>query len=172
MILSKIVRYLRKKYMPADKYARYVGVTVGKNCLIATKHFSTEPYLITIGNNCQITDDVHFHTHGGAHVARRQYPQFDVFGKIEVKDWAYVGSQSHIMPGVTIGEGSLIAAGSIVTKSVPYGEVWGEVPARRICSVSDYIERNKPYNLASKHMSFEEKRKFLMSLPDSRFIKK
>lgn len=125
MILGKIVRYLRKKYMPADKYARYVGVTVGKNCLIATKHFSTEPYLITIGNNCQITDDVHFHTHGGAHVARRQMPQFDVFGKIHVKDWAYIGSTSHIMPGVTVGEGSLIAAGSIVTRSVPDGEVWG-----------------------------------------------
>lgn len=125
MIISKLIRIIRHKIVSAEKYARSVGVKVGKNCLIATKHFSTEPYLITIGDNCQITYGVHFHTHGGTHVARRQIPQFDVFGKIHVKDWAYIGSTSHIMPGVTIGEGSLIAAGSIVTRSVPDGEVWG-----------------------------------------------
>jgi serine acetyltransferase len=76
------------------------------------------------------------------------------------------------MPGVTIGEGSLIAAGSIVTRSVPDGEVWGGVPARRICSVEEYIDRNKPYNLDSKYMSFEEKKKLLLSLSDDKFIKK
>lgn len=65
-ILRKIFSYLRKQYMPADRYARWVGVTVGDNCLIATKNFSTEPYLITIGDNVQVTPDVYFHTHGGS----------------------------------------------------------------------------------------------------------
>ena len=48
-----------------EKYARHLGVNIGKNCLIATTHFSSEPYLITIGNNVQVTDSVHFHPHGG-----------------------------------------------------------------------------------------------------------
>lgn len=43
-MLRKIFSYLRKQYMPADRYARWAGVTVGDNCLIATKNFSTEPY--------------------------------------------------------------------------------------------------------------------------------
>lgn len=48
-----------------QRYARHYGVRIGKNCLFATKHIGGEPYLITIGNNVQITDNVHFHTHGG-----------------------------------------------------------------------------------------------------------
>ena len=67
--------------LPQKKYAQYLGVKIGKNCLISTRNWSTEPYLITIGNNVQVTKDVYFHTHGGAHVARKDYPCFDVFGK-------------------------------------------------------------------------------------------
>ena len=49
---------------PLD-YARHIGVSIGENCLIATRSWSTEPYLITIGNNVQITNGVSIHTHGG-----------------------------------------------------------------------------------------------------------
>lgn len=158
--------------MSPDKYARHIGVKIGKNNFIATKNFGTEPYLITIGNNCQITDNVYFHTHGGAHVARRTYPNFDVFGKIEINDWVYIGSGSHIMPGVTIGKGSLIASGSIVTKSIPANEVWGGVPAHKICNIEEYIHKNLPFNIDSKSMSNEEKKQMLQNLPDTKFIKK
>lgn len=158
--------------MSPDKYARHIGVKIGENNFIATKNFGTEPYLITIGNNCQITDNVYFHTHGGAHVARKIYPNFDVFGKIEVEDWVYIGSGSHIMPGVTIGNGSLVASGSIVTKSIPANEVWGGVPAHKICDVTEYIKRNKQFNHDSKQLSPLEKKRLLLSLPNDSFIKK
>lgn len=74
------------------------------------------------------------------------------------------------MPGVTIGEGSLIAAGSIVTKSIPPNEVWGGNPARFLCSRDEYIARNLPYNLDSKSMTPQKKRDYLLSLPDNKFI--
>lgn len=38
-----------------EKYALHIGVKIGKNCFIATREWSSEPYLISIGNNCQIT---------------------------------------------------------------------------------------------------------------------
>lgn len=136
-LTNKIVRLYWMLQNPT-KYARHIGVTIGKNCLIATRNWSTEPYLITIGDNVQITQDVYFHTHGGAHVARRFYSQFDVFGKIVVEDWAYIGSGSHIMPGVIIGENSLIAAGSVVTHSVPAFEVWGGTCKENIYSSRIY----------------------------------
>lgn len=119
-------------FLPAKVYARLCGVKYGKNCFFATKNWSSEPYLIEIGNNVQITNGVSIHTHGGGHVARKVYPNYDLFGKVVIKDWAYIGAFSQIMPGVTIGEGSLVAAGSIVTKSVPDGVVVAGNPARYI----------------------------------------
>ena len=155
-----------------EAYARHIGVTIGKNCFISTREWSSEPYLVTIGNNVQVTRGVMIHTHGGAHVARRQYPEYDVFGKVVIKDWAYIGANSQIMPGVTIGEGALVAAGSVVTKSVdPYTVVGGN-PARFICTVQDYIENNIKYNLNTKSMDSAEKKRHLLSLDEECFIKK
>lgn len=61
----KIIAKLYWRLKSAQKQARHLGVTIGENCLIATRRWSSEPYLITIGNNVQITEDVWFHTHGG-----------------------------------------------------------------------------------------------------------
>lgn len=76
------------------------------------------------------------------------------------------------MPGVTIGEGSLVAAGSIVTRSVPAGVVVAGNPAKSVCTVEEYIERNKKYNLGTKNLSAEEKKKVLLSLSPDRLIVK
>lgn len=172
MILNKVKNLYRRYFSSTEEYARAIGVKIGRNCFISTRNWSSEPYLISIGDNVQVTQDVYFHTHGGCHVARTIYPNFDVFGKIVIKSGAYIGSGSHIMPGVTIGEGSLIAAGSIVTKSVPDGEVWGGNPARKICTVDEYINRNMEYNVNSKHMTYNQKRKFLQSMSENNFVKK
>ena len=158
--------------MPAKKYAKYIGVKFGENCLIATKNWSSEPYLIEIGNNVQITSNVSIHTHGGGHVVRQKHPDFDTFGKVVIEDWAYIGAFSQIMPGVTIGKGALVAAGSVVTKSVPDGVVVAGNPAKFVCTVEEYIERNKKYNLGTKGLSFEAKKKALLAMDDNKFIKK
>ena len=87
--------------------------------MINTHNLSSEPYLITIGNYVQITHNVYIHTHGGGNVVRCKCPNFDLFGKVVIEDWAYVGTGAPIMPGVTIGKCALVAAGSIVTRSAP-----------------------------------------------------
>lgn len=168
-ILGKIYwRFLKSP----EAQARHIGVKIGKNCLIDTRRWPSEPYLITIGNNVQVTDRVAFHTHGGGNCIRRLCPDFDVFGKIIVKDWAYIGAGAQIMPGVTIGEGALVAAGSIVTKSVPDHTIVGGNPARVICSTNDYLIRNRAFNVGTKGMSASDKKKLLLSLHDSSFIRK
>lgn len=76
------------------------------------------------------------------------------------------------MPGVTIGDNVLVAAGSVVTKSIPSNVVVGGNPAKILCSIEEYYERNKKYDLHSKRMNSKEKREFLLNLPQERFIKK
>ncbi len=154
------------------KYAKHIGVKVGRNCFISTKDWGTEPYLIEVGNNVQIAHGVKIHTHGGGNVARRKYPDFDIFGRVIIEDWVYIGTLAQIMPGVTIGEGSLVAAGSVVTKSIPKGVVVGGNPARIICSVEEYIDKNLKYNTHTKGKSAIEKRAILERLPNEKFIVK
>ena len=171
-IFERIRKFYYRYFSSSIKYARYIGVNIGKDNFINTYNWGSEPYLISIGNNVQITENVSFHTHGGSHVARFLHPKFDVFGKIEIKDGAYIGACSHIMPGVVIGKGVLVAAGSMVTKSIPDGEVWGGVPAKKISLVSEYIEKNLQYNVNTKGLGNKEKRNVLLATPEYKFIKK
>jgi acetyltransferase-like isoleucine patch superfamily enzyme len=170
--IIKLFSLFRNRLYTAEKYARHIGVNIGKHCVIETRNWSTEPYLITIGNNCAITHDVSIHTHGGGRAARQFCPDFDVFGKVVIEDWAYIGAYSQIMPGVTIGEGALVAAGSVVTKSVAPHTVVGGNPARYICTTEEFYERNKKYNVNTKGLNFKDKKKVLLSLTDDYFVKK
>lgn len=109
---------------------------------------------------------------GGGKILRRVHPDYDAFGKIVIEDDVYIGSCSLILPGVTIGEGSLVAAGSVVTKSVPPHVVVGGNPARVICSAEEFIARNERFNVKTKFLSNEEKKKVLKNLPNNMFTRK
>lgn len=170
---SGIIGKFAKKLLNPEKYARLIGVNIGTNNFIPDKDcWSSEPYLITVGSNCQITNGVRIFTHGGGNAARKKHPNFDVFGKVLIGDWVYIGNNSLIMPGVSIGDGSLIAAGSVVTKSVPSGVVVGGNPAKIISTTDEYIIHNEQFNLNSKYLSAEEKRILLLSVPNEKFLVK
>ena len=171
-IFNRVSSFYWHTIASPEKHARHLGVTIGKNCLISTHNWPSEGYLITIGNNVQITPFVSMHTHGGGQAVRQFHPDFDVFGKVVIEDWAYIGAYSQIMPGVTIGEGALVAAGSVVTKSVAPHTVVGGNPARYLCTIEEYYERNKQYNVKTKGLIRKEKKKFLLSLADNKFIRK
>lgn len=174
--MLKFINTLKYYYFYVFKspveFARFLGVKVGNGCMIATRRWSSEPYLVSIGNHVQITAGVAIHTHGGANIIRKEIPNFDSFGKVTICDWAYIGAYSQIMPGVTIGEGAIIAAGSIVTKSVPPYIVVAGNPARQIMTTEDFVKKNLPYNINTKGMSKQGKKEYLLALPDDMFIKK
>lgn len=49
-----------------------------------------------------------------------------------IGDDVWLGTHVVVLPGVTIGTGAIVGAGSVVTKSIPEYEIWGGVPARKI----------------------------------------
>lgn len=53
-------------------------------------------------------------------------------GKVEIRDYAFIGSYARILPGVKIGEGAVVGVGSVVTNDVPPYTVVGGSPARSI----------------------------------------
>lgn len=170
-LLKEIKRRFVKLYLSPEEYARYIGVNIGVCNLLQKGHWSTEPYLVTIGSHCQLTN-CRIHTHGGGNIIREIYPDFDMFGKVVIGDWVYIGTGAQIMPGVTIEDHVLVAAGSIVTQSIPSGCIVAGNPARIVGHIEDYIERNIQWNVCTKNKSPEEKKNFLLEMSDDRFIHK
>ena len=175
MLQINPLRILKKIYWEyfasPEKYARHIGVNIGHSNLINKRHWSSEPYLITVGSYCQLTECKIF-THGGGNAIRASHPDFDCFGKVSIGNYVYIGTNALIMPGVTIGDNVLVAAGSIVTKSIPSGMVVAGNPARIICTIEEFYERNKKWDLHSKGMPSAQKRQMLMLLPEDMFIRK
>lgn len=65
--------------------------------------------------------------------ARRDVPMRDqgfVGAPVVIEEDVWLGTHVVVLPGVTIGQGAIIAAGSIVNKDIPPYEVWGGAPAR------------------------------------------
>ena len=134
----------RNKY--TKKYGRMAGVQIAESVrFTGCPAFGTEPWLISIGENCIITQNVRFMTHDGAvNVVCRmggKYADLNKFGRIIVEDNVFIGANAMIMPSVRIGSGSIVATCSCVTKDVPPGEVWGGVPAKKICTVQEFADK-------------------------------
>lgn len=130
MFISKLFDYFEKHINP-EKYARRIGVKIGKNFRIGMPNWGSEPYLISIGDHVTISCDVIFLTHdGGIWLFRDQkgYEDITKFGKIEIGDNCFIGCRSTLMPGVTMGNNSILGAHSLLTKSIPSGEIFGGYP--------------------------------------------
>ena len=162
--------YLRLFSTPL-KACKSNGMKVGVGCSIGTWSIYPEAYLIELGDYVQITSGVHLFTHGGGWVMRRKYPNYDSFGKVIIGNNVYIGNNALVMPGITIGDNVVVAAGSIVTKNVPSNVVIAGNPAKIIKTYDDFVKKNISFNMDCKNLSNKEKKDFLISASDDRFIK-
>ncbi|MCT7544578.1 acyltransferase [Aliarcobacter cryaerophilus] len=104
---------------------------------------------IIVGEGCQIGAWVGIFTHS-SHIAIRllgeKYITLNqrigyVNGGVEIGDYTFIGAGCYILPGVKIGKGCLISAGSIVTKSVPEYSIVSGNPAKVIASTLKFDKK-------------------------------
>ena len=62
------------------------------------------------------------------------------FKPIHIGQYCWIGTGAIVLQGVKIGEGSVVAAGAVVTKDIPPYEVWGGVPAKFIRKRANVLE--------------------------------
>lgn len=118
----------------ADGACLHIGNNVGMN---STRIRSNEK--ITIGNNVKIGANVLIidtDSHPIDYITRRTTNDNTHSAPISIEDDAWIGAQSIILKGVTIGARSIIGAGSVVTKSIPADCIAAGNPCRVIRSLA------------------------------------
>lgn len=97
-------------------------------------------WLITIGNHVTMAPRVHILCHDAS---TKTFLGYTKIGRVTIGDNVFIGAESVVLPGVTIGSNVIIGANSTVTKDVPDNTVVAGTPARIICTLEEYLNKEK-----------------------------
>ena len=140
--IIKIIRSIHYKILTHSsseekiKYWRKRGVKIGENCILETMAFSTEPYLIEIGNHCAIAYGTVLITHDGSLWCFDNELKGDLFGMIKIGNNVHIGMNCTILMNTTIGDNCIIGAGSVVRGQFPANSVIVGNPAKVVLNMN------------------------------------
>ncbi len=118
-----------------------MGMKVGKNFHAEKPRIDVSHcWLISIGDNVVLAPNVYLLAHDASTKAHLGYTKI---GKISIGNNTFIGADVTVMPNVKIGNNCVIGTGSVVTKDVPDNTVYAGNPAKFICTLEDYLEKNK-----------------------------
>ena len=112
---------------------RWRGVHIGKNTFIGLKVTldHSHPEYIYIGDNVSLAGNNFVLTHSNPY--KHFENVFDSYiAPVVIKDNSWISIGAMILPGVTVGEYSVVAAGSVVQKDVPHKVIVGGIPSKQI----------------------------------------
>ncbi len=141
------------------KYLRSRGIKIGERCRVRTMKFSTEPYLIEIGNHVAIAANTEFITHDGATWCFDEELNGGVFGKITIGDNVFIGINCIILSNTTIGNNCIVGAGSVVRGHFPENAIICGNPAQVISktSIQKMLFRQNPGLVKTNDLTPEQK---------------
>lgn len=97
-------------------------------------------FLVSVGDDVTIAPRCHILAHDASTKTALGYTRI---APVKIGSQVFIGAESLILPGVTIGDKVVVGACSVVTKDLEGNGVYVGNPAKRICSYDEYIERNR-----------------------------
>lgn len=138
--LREIIYRLRGEYT-TEKLVK-MGMLVGKNfgrlngVILDPSHC----WLITIGDNVTMAPRVHILCHDAS---TKQFLGYTKIGRVTIGNNVFIGAESVVLPGVTIGDNVIIGANSTVTRDIPSNSVAAGSPARILCTLEEYLNKER-----------------------------
>lgn len=163
--MKRLIFLILKKLLHPNKIAKLQGVKFGKNCNFGNVNFGSEPNLIKIGDDFYSSSNIQFITHDGSvNVLRNLYSEYkniDLFNPIIIGNNVFIGFSAIILPGTEIEDNVIVGSGSVVKGKLKANSVYAGVPAKFICTINEYLEKNKERFIFTKHLKNEEKKVFI-----------
>ncbi|KQQ42951.1 acyltransferase [Nocardioides sp. Leaf307] len=142
--LDETLRKVRRKWrrVPDLGSLRDAGMTIGSRVAAMNGvHLDPgRPWLLTIGDDVAFSLDVVVLTHDASMLRHTGYARI---APVSIGSRVFVGAHAVILPGVTIGDDVVVAAGAVVTSDVAPGTVVGGVPARPLATLADWVARHR-----------------------------
>lgn len=140
----KIIRFLlnRIRGESATDELISMGMRVGKNfqrmngVILDPDHC----WLIDIGDNVTMAPRVHILCHDAS---TKIFLNYTKIGRVTIGNNVFIGAESVVLPGVTIGNNVVVGANSTVTHDIPDNTVVVGSPARILCSLDEYLAKEK-----------------------------
>lgn len=139
-LIKEILYRLRGEYTTEKLVS--MGMKVGKNfkrlhgVILDPGHC----WLIEIGDNVTMAPRVHILAHDAS---TKTFLNYTKIGRVTIGDNVFIGAESVVLPGVTIGNNVVIGANSTVTHDVPDNTVVAGTPAKPICTLDEYLNKER-----------------------------
>lgn len=142
--MKKLLRrlYFRLRSNVTTEELVGMGLKVGKNfrrmhdVILDPSHC----WHIQIGDHVTMAPRVHVLAHDASFHHHTGYARI---GNVIIGNNVFIGADAVILPNVTIGDNSIIGANSTVSKDIPANVVAAGSPAKVICTLEEYLARNK-----------------------------
>lgn len=144
-LIAKMKEKLTGNHKHILNYLKNRGIQMGYGNYIYSDISTTESHLITLGSNITISGNVTLITHDNS-IIKINPDKSNLFGRINIGDNCFIGMNSTILYGVTLGKNIIVASGSVVCRSFTDEKiVIGGNPARIIGTWDNFYDKSREF---------------------------
>lgn len=139
-VIRRILYRIRGEY--TTEQLVNMGMKVGKNFarLYGVILDPAHCWLIEIGDDVTLAPRVHILAHDASTI---HYFGYAKIGKVTIGNSVFIGADTVVLPNVCIGDNVIVGANSTVTSDLESGYVYAGSPARKLCTIDEFIAKNK-----------------------------